>query len=41
MSGRSISGRFHALAEGGVLHADGHQFRVSYKNNSVTLTVVR
>jgi subtilase-type serine protease len=41
MSGRSISGRFHALAEGGVLHADGHQFRVSYKNNSVTLTVMR
>jgi autotransporter-associated beta strand protein len=41
MSGRSISGRFDALPEGSVVHADGHQFRVSYKNNSVTLTVLR
>jgi autotransporter-associated beta strand protein len=41
MSGGSISGTFHALAEGGVVHADGHRFRVSYKNNSVTLTVMR
>jgi autotransporter-associated beta strand protein len=41
MSGRSINGTFDALAEGDVVHADGHQFRVSYKNNSVTLTVMR
>ncbi|HEV7931733.1 MAG TPA: S8 family serine peptidase [Actinomadura sp.] len=41
MSGRSISGRFDGLAEGEVLNAKGHKFRVSYKNNSVTLTVIR
>jgi subtilase-type serine protease len=41
MSGRSISGTFRALPEGGVVHADGHLFRVSYRNNSVTLTVLR
>jgi subtilase-type serine protease len=41
MSGESISGRFHGLAEGGVVTADGHQFRVSYQNGSVTLTVMR
>ncbi|GAA2071821.1 S8 family serine peptidase [Actinomadura alba] len=41
MSGKSISGSFHSLSEGDVVHAKGHQFRVSYKNNSVTLTVMR
>jgi autotransporter-associated beta strand protein len=41
MSGRSIRGTFHALPEGSVVHARGHRFRVSYKNNSVTLTVIR
>jgi autotransporter-associated beta strand protein len=41
MSGRSISGRFHALPEGGVVRADGHTFRVSYRNNRVTLTATR
>jgi subtilase-type serine protease len=41
MSGRSISGTFHALAEGAVVHANDHQFRVSYQNTSVTLTVIR
>jgi subtilase-type serine protease len=41
MSGRSISGEFDGLAEGDVVHAKGHTFRVSYKNNSVTLTVMR
>jgi subtilase-type serine protease len=41
MSGRSISGTFHSLPEGGAVRADGHQFRVSYKHNSVTLTVMR
>ena len=41
MSGRSVSGTFHGLPEGSVLHADGHLFRVSYKHNSVTLTVLR
>ena len=41
MSGRSISGTFRGLTEGSVVHADGHKFRVSYKNKSVTLTVMR
>jgi subtilase-type serine protease len=41
MSGRSISGTFRGLAEGSVVQADGHKFRVSYKNKSVTLTVMR
>jgi subtilase-type serine protease len=41
MRGRSISGRFHALPEGGFLLAGGHLFRVSYRDNSVTLTVMR
>ena len=41
MSGRSISGRFHALPEGRVVRAGGHLFRVSYRHRSVTLTVVR
>src|SRR5262249_12014240 len=41
MSGRSVSGTFHGLPERSVVHADGHGFRVSYKNHSVTLTVLR
>jgi autotransporter-associated beta strand protein len=41
MSARSISGRFRGLAEGDVVKANGHQFRVSYPNNSVRLTVLR
>ena len=41
MSGGSVSGTFDGLDEGDVVRADGHLFRVSYKNNSVTLTVVR
>jgi autotransporter-associated beta strand protein len=41
MSGGSISGSFHALPENRVLNAGGHLFRVSYRNNSVTLTVLR
>ncbi|PSK67147.1 Extracellular serine protease [Micromonospora sp. MH33] len=41
MSGSSISGSFHALPENRVLNAGGHLFRVSYRNNSVTLTVLR
>ena len=41
MRGRSISGRFHALPEGRVVLAGGHLFRVSYRDNNVTLTVMR
>jgi autotransporter-associated beta strand protein len=41
MSGRSIRGTFHALAEGDVVQAKGQKFRVSYANGSVTLTVLR
>lgn len=41
MSGRSISGTFRGLPEGGVVNADGHRFKVSYENNNVTLTVIR
>ncbi|MGH3453644.1 MAG: S8 family serine peptidase [Nocardioidaceae bacterium] len=40
MSGRSVDGTFRGLAEGDVLTADGHKFRVSYENDHVTLTVV-
>ena len=40
MSGDSIKGSFRGLAEGEVLSADGHRFRISYANDSVTLTVV-
>jgi autotransporter-associated beta strand protein len=40
-SGRSISGSFHALPEGRVLYTGGHLFRVSYRNNRVTLTVMQ
>ncbi|MFC4018730.1 S8 family serine peptidase [Micromonospora sp. GCM10011542] len=41
MSGSSVSGSFHALPENRVLNAGGRLFRVSYQNNSVTLTVLR
>jgi autotransporter-associated beta strand protein len=41
MSGTSITGRFHALPEGRVVLAGRHLFRVSYQQNSVTLTVMR
>jgi len=41
MSGRSITGRFRALPEGRVVRAGGHRFRISYRDSSVTLTVVR
>jgi hypothetical protein len=41
MSGRSISGSFHAMPEGRVLNTGGHLFRVSYRNNRVTLTVMQ
>jgi subtilase-type serine protease len=41
MSGRSVGGAFRGLPEGGVAHADGHWFRVSYRHGGVTLTVLR
>jgi autotransporter-associated beta strand protein len=41
MSGRSITGRFHALPEGRVVRAGGQLLRVSYRDSSVTLTVMR
>jgi subtilase-type serine protease len=41
LSGSSISGKLHKLPENRVLNEDGYLFRVSYKNNSVTLTVLR
>ncbi|MGC5020229.1 S8 family serine peptidase [Micromonospora sp. DT47] len=41
MSGSSIKGSFHAMPEKRVLNADGYLFRVSYKNDNVTLTVLR
>lgn len=40
MSGSSIKGAFHALPENRALNVGGYLFRVSYKNNSVTLTVM-
>ncbi|MFU8850739.1 hypothetical protein ACNAW0_07110 [Micromonospora sp. SL1-18] len=41
MSGKSIKGALHALPENRVLNVGGHLFRVSYKNNSMTLTVMQ
>ena len=41
MEGRSISGAFHAMPEKRVLNTGGYLFRVSYKDNRVTLTVLR
>jgi len=40
MKGRSVSGMLHKLPEGRVLYTGGYLFRVSYRNNSVTLTVI-
>ena len=40
MKGRSVSGTLHKLPERRVLNAGGYLFRVSYRNNSVTLTVI-
>ena len=39
--GRSIRGHFRGLRDGRVFYEDGHRFRVSYRNRSVTLTVLR
>ena len=41
MSGSSITGTFHSLPEKRAWLAGGHLFRVSYENNSVTLTVMQ
>jgi subtilase-type serine protease len=41
MQGSSISGQFHAMPERRVVNAGGHLFRVSYRDNRVTLTVKR
>jgi autotransporter-associated beta strand protein len=41
MTGRSIRGTFRGLGEGDRVSADGHRFRISYENDSVTLTVLR
>ena len=40
MSGRSVRGGFDRLPEGRVFYADGHLFKVSYRHDRVTLTVV-
>lgn len=40
MTGKSIMGTFNGLPEGAIAHANGHQFKISYKNNSVTLTTL-
>jgi subtilase-type serine protease len=40
MTGDSIRGRFHKQPENRALHTGGHLFRVSYRHNSVTLTVM-
>jgi autotransporter-associated beta strand protein len=40
-TGKSIRGTFNALPEGAIAHAHGHQFKISYRNNSVTLTALR
>lgn len=40
LKGRSVSGSFDSLPEGSVLNAGGYRFKASYKNNSVTVTVV-
>ena len=41
MSGASVSGAFHSMPENRVVLAGGYLFRVSYENDSVTLTVLR
>jgi subtilase-type serine protease len=40
MKGASISGRFDKMPENRAWQTGGHLFRVSYVNNSVTLTVM-
>ena len=40
MRGRSIDGRFRALPDGHVVRAGGNLLRVSYRRNSVALTVI-
>ena len=40
MRGASIKGNFHAMPEKRVVNAGGYLFRVSYRNASVTLTVL-
>jgi autotransporter-associated beta strand protein len=40
MKGRSVSGKFDEMPERRAWHTGGHLFRVSYLNNSVTLTVM-
>ncbi len=40
MKGNSITGRFDKLPENRAWQTGGHLFRVSYRNNSVTLTVM-
>ncbi|WP_156028103.1 S8 family peptidase [Candidatus Solirubrobacter pratensis] len=41
MRGGAISGRFEGMPEGRVVRAGGHLLRVSYRNRSVSLTVMR
>jgi autotransporter-associated beta strand protein len=41
MSGTSIRGHFRGIAERRIVNAGGSLFRVSYRDNSVTLTVLR
>jgi autotransporter-associated beta strand protein len=41
VSGRSVHGTFRGLPEGSIVRDKGHQFKISYKNNTVTLTVLR
>ena len=38
MRGKKVVGTFDGLPEGSMLDAGGHRFRISYRNNSVTLT---
>ncbi|WP_285688122.1 S8 family serine peptidase [Actinoplanes sp. NBRC 103695] len=40
LSGASVHGTFRGLPEGGLLLESGQVFRASYRNNSVTLTVL-
>jgi autotransporter-associated beta strand protein len=40
MRGKSIEGNFHAMPEKRVVNTGGYLFRVSYRNASVTLTVM-
>ena len=40
MTGGSVTGRFHKLPENRVWQTGGHLFRVSYRGNSVSLTVM-